>query len=173
MAKPQGQKQRATPQEAYGQNSILPVAPPLAAILPTHKQESNNELVEYRNHLVQAQQKAQEDYDKAILALSGGALGLSMTFVKDLIGSNPVAHKGYLLTAWVCWGVSLTSILYSYYTSVSLCTKGIAQVDAGIAYQQPIGGWFRVITRTLNFLAGFGFLIGLVMIVIFAHYNWK
>lgn len=35
-------------------------------------QVSDQEIRDYRQHFVLAEQKAQEDYDKAVLALSGG-----------------------------------------------------------------------------------------------------
>src|SRR5436190_223645 len=59
---------------------------------------------EYRAHLVEARQKAFEDFDKTVLLLSGGALGVSITFVKDLIGPGILFCKGCLLSSWACWG---------------------------------------------------------------------
>jgi hypothetical protein len=38
---------------------------------------------DYRSLLVQTWQKAQDDFDKAVLSLSGGALGVSFIFLKD------------------------------------------------------------------------------------------
>ncbi len=46
-------------------------------------------LAAYRQHLVDAEQQMQAEYDKAVLVLSGGAIGLSMTFLKDIVGVNP------------------------------------------------------------------------------------
>ena len=39
----------------------------------------------YRAQLVALEQKFQEAYDKAVLILSGGALGLSLVVVKDYL----------------------------------------------------------------------------------------
>ncbi|WP_134984071.1 hypothetical protein [Xanthomonas axonopodis] len=52
---------------------------------------------EYRQWLVVAEQKAQEDYDKTVLTLSGGALGISFAFVKDIVGQNPIQNSSWLL----------------------------------------------------------------------------
>ena len=38
--------------------------------------------------LFQTAQKAQDDYDKAVTALSGGAIRLSLTFLKDVVGTR-------------------------------------------------------------------------------------
>ena len=61
-------------------------------------------LKEYRSHLILAEQKAQEDYDKTVVFLSGGALGISFAFVKDFIGTGPMVSQNWLIWAWICWG---------------------------------------------------------------------
>jgi hypothetical protein len=76
---------------------------------------SIDDLDGYREHLVQALQKAHEDFDKTVLTLSGGALVVSITFVKDIVGPGSVIHKGLLMLSWFCWGISVTSVLISYY----------------------------------------------------------
>ena len=48
------------------------------------------ELKEFRSFIRAADQKAQEDFDKTVLVLSGGALGISMTFLKDIAGDDPL-----------------------------------------------------------------------------------
>lgn len=62
------------------------IAPEIARgpppIVPTDRDE-------WREHLVSAEQKSQEDLDKALLSLSGGALGVSLIFLKDVIGQGP------------------------------------------------------------------------------------
>ena len=60
-------------------------------------------LAAYRLHLVAAEQKAQEDFDKTILSLSGGALGVSFVFLKDIVGPEHVAAPAWLFAAWLTW----------------------------------------------------------------------
>ena len=43
---------------------------------------------EYRNGLIAAEQKSQDDYDKTIISLSGGALAISVVFIKDIMGNS-------------------------------------------------------------------------------------
>ena len=40
---------------------------------------------EYRQQLITLEQKSAESFDKTVIALSGGALGLSLTFVKEIV----------------------------------------------------------------------------------------
>lgn len=125
---------------------------------------------EYRNHLVESRQKAFEDFDKTVLALSGGALGISITFVKDLLGPGTLACRGCLLTSWVCWGASVLTVLVSYYASQLTLNRAIKQIDAGKRPPRP-GGFFRVLTLTLNALGGLLFVAGLVLLIIFVSQN--
>jgi hypothetical protein len=74
-------------------------------------QESVDDLSDYRKHLQTAEQKSQEDFDKTVLSLSGGALGISFIFLKDVIGPNPVVSPNLLFTAWVAWGSSTFCVL--------------------------------------------------------------
>lgn len=75
----------------------------------------DEQINDYRNHLILAEQKAQEDYDKTIISLSGGALGISFAFISDSVPDPTETY--FLLTSWICWGVSITSVIISYFTS--------------------------------------------------------
>lgn len=57
---------------------------------------------DYRKLLQELEIKAQEQYDKTVLMLSGGALGVSFTFLKDIISLDKAIHTGYLIVAWGC-----------------------------------------------------------------------
>lgn len=133
----------------------------------------DKQLEEYRTYLVTAQKKAQEDFDKTVLTLSGGALGISFAFVKDIIGTSPVILKELLLLSWTAWGISVACILFSFYFSNLAFRKAISQVDKNKAYDQPVGGLFSKATALLNALGAFLFLAGVVLIVIFASYNMR
>ncbi|MDR6520587.1 hypothetical protein J2789_003273 [Variovorax paradoxus] len=134
---------------------------------------ADERLFEYRKSLVAAEQKAQEDFDKTVLALSGGALGISFAFLKDVIGSNPVAYPFFLFTAWVTWGFSTFSVLASYHLSHLALRKAIRQVDEGLIYKQRAGAAFAIWTARLNETGAVLFLIGVLCITIFAGFNFK
>jgi hypothetical protein len=128
-------------------------------------------LAEYRTHLINAGQKAQEDFDKTVLSLSGGALGISFAFVKDVIGEDPIRISSLLFSAWIFWGLSVTSVLLSYYTSNLALRKTIEQVDEGKIYDERPGKCFDVITAVLNLLGAILFFAGVILITIFVALN--
>ena len=127
----------------------------------------------YRTLLIETEQKSQEDYDKTVLTLSGGALAVSFAFVKDIVGKNPVQRPNWLLAAWICWGVSVCCVLFSFFFSQQALRKAIKQLDEGTIYavKRP-GGWFEKVNITLNALGGILFLIGVICVTIFVYYNF-
>jgi hypothetical protein len=117
-------------------------------------------LSEYRQALLPAEQKAQEDCDKTVVSLSGGALGVSFAFVKDLLADRAPACLWLLEVAWLAWGLSVTAILVSYFTSRFALRRAIHQVDDRSILRQQPGGKFTTWTqyRTLaaaKLLSGF------------------
>ena len=131
----------------------------------------DRKLAEYRRWLVSAEQKSQEDFDKTVLALSGGALGISFTFLKDIIGPEKIVWLSFLIAAWLAWAFSTFSVLASYYLSHLALRKAISQVDDGTIYKKPPGGAYACITAKLNALGGILFLIGVCCITTFAGIN--
>jgi len=133
--------------------------------------QGNSSLSDYREHLVAAEQKSQEAFDKTVLSLSGGALGVSFVFLKDVIGSNPVQGPSFLLAAWVCWAGSSLSVLASFLLSHLALRRAIKQVDDGTIYNQRAGGGFSVTTVLLNAMGAVLFFSGVCSITAFAAEN--
>jgi hypothetical protein len=95
----------------------------------------NEAMKAYRDWLVETEHKASESYDKAVMTLSGGALAISLTFVKNV--AQPVVALWRLESAWVALTVSVGSILVSMLTSQIALRHSIHQVDEGKPTQRP------------------------------------
>ena len=134
------------------------------------KNELPPHLADYRETLVKLEQEAHVDYDKAVMTLSGGALGISFAFFKGISERLPANEAGLLVWAWVAWGVSLAAILCSFYTSQLAIKRAIKQVDRG---ENPshFGGWCDRATSILNALGGALFLVGVGCAIVFVHHN--
>lgn len=141
-------------------------------IYPKGVRTMDRRLQDYRNFLVEAERKAQEDYDKTILSLSGGALGISFAFLKDFVVSSPT-YRWTLFASWIAWGLSMAFVLTSFYSSQQALRKAIEQVDADSIRQQVPGGFFSQLTTALNVLSGLLFFVGVLLIAIFVSYNWR
>ncbi|MFA6471009.1 MAG: hypothetical protein WCU00_03125 [Candidatus Latescibacterota bacterium] len=131
------------------------------------KQSSND----YRDFLISAQLKSEEQYSKSIIILSGGALGISFAFVKDIIGTGTITNLYYLFIAWTCWGLSLTFVLFSFYTSFHSFRKAINQVDMDKIYFEKPGGCWSLITDIFHILGGILFFLGVIMLSLFIISN--
>ncbi|MFC1862884.1 hypothetical protein ACFL1Z_02905 [Thermodesulfobacteriota bacterium] len=131
----------------------------------------DEKLQEYRNHLVLAEQKAQEDYDKNIIALSGGGLGISFAFIEKVIGTDHITYPELLFTSWLSWAISILFVLISYFTSHLALRRAINQVDAGTIYDQPAGGCMNKITKICNAAGGILFIVGVILMALFVFQN--
>jgi hypothetical protein len=128
-------------------------------------------LVDYRKFLVSAEQKSQEDFDKAVLTLSGSALGISFTFLKDIVGVNPIAEPELLIWSWRLWAGSILCVLFSYFLSHISLRKAIAQVDDGTIYNQKPGEAWATWTACLNISGAALFVLGVLTLTYFASIN--
>ncbi|HEY2092181.1 MAG TPA: hypothetical protein VGJ81_09840 [Thermoanaerobaculia bacterium] len=80
-----------------------------------------------RTRLTSAKQEAAKSYDQTILTFSAGAVGLSITFLKEIA---PKAHSpGPLYAAWIFFGMAMLSTLYSLLVSQRASEEQIADLD--------------------------------------------
>ena len=129
------------------------------------------ELKEYRNHLILAEQKSQEDYDKTVIALSGGGLGISFAFLENVVGTAAIISPTLLFSSWICWAFSILCILASYFTSHLALRRAIQQVDDGTIYQKRPGGCIDLITKYCNAAGGLLFFVGVTLMALFVYKN--
>jgi hypothetical protein len=133
----------------------------------------NKDLKEYRTGLIQTVEKLNDNYDKLIITLSGGALALSLTFLKDIVKDTTIRSPEYLLLSWGLFILSLTSVLGSLLFGIAAHKKAIKQVDAGTIYKEEPGGIFSKVTTFMHYI-GTAFLIaGLVLITVFIYSNME
>jgi hypothetical protein len=125
----------------------------------------------FKRHLIEAAQKSTELFDKAVLTLSGGALSVSLLFV-DRIGRVEVERGWCLLMAWILWGISLTSCLFSHWCSNKALRTAVNELDHQ-PHKTKLGGWMSPITGFLTLVAGLAFLSGLIAFLFFVWTNYK
>lgn len=128
-------------------------------------------LATYRQFLVEAEKQGQESFDKTVLSLSGGALGISFVFIKDVIGEHSIAYPLLLLLAWIFWALSALAILASFYTSNRALRRAIEQCDDKTIRCKPPGGYFSKITRNLNLVGIVCLILGILQMSIFVYAN--
>lgn len=115
--------------------------------------------------------KAQEDYDRTLLTLSGGSMALSLTFL-DSVAPLSMAHgQKALLLAWISWSLSLVATLFSHYCGGIALRRALEQVDAEDHMTGRFGGRADNIVGKLNLSAGLLFTLGLGAMICFVSIN--
>ena len=114
-------------------------------------------------------------YDKWILTLCGGALGLSITFIEK-IAKNPTPDTLFWLKfSWGCLVISLLAALLSLVTSQSAIRENRNEIDlAHLEKRAPslsFPKWFTCITNGLNWGSLFIFILGVIFLCIFSFKN--
>lgn len=132
----------------------------------------NEDLKEYRAQLIQTTDKLNESYDKLIITLSGGALALSLTFLKDIITEKPT-HLAVLYWSWGLLIGSLASVLGSLLFGIEAYKKAVKQVDANSIYEELAGGRYAILTTILHYLGTICLIAGLVCMSIFTTLNME
>ena len=131
----------------------------------------DEELKKYRHGLIDTQRKLNESYDKLLITLSGGALALSITFLKDVIGTKAIIYPQLILISWGLFVLSLAAILGEILFGIKAHKKAIHQVDEGSIYEQKVGGRSSSLSTILHWVAALSLIIGLLFISTFAFYN--
>jgi len=135
--------------------------------------------MEYRNQLIAADQTQQESFDKTVLALSGGALGVTFAFIKDIVGSGTIISPLLITLAWILWGLSVCFNLISFFSSHLSLISIIQDIDESIKkntfenfLEKPNVKSRGIFTSILNILSGSFFVIGVILTAIFVFENF-
>jgi len=130
----------------------------------------NNEEQSYRGLLQELSVKSQEQYDKTVITLSTGALGLSFVFIKDVVDVKVASNINFLTGAWICFALSVLSVLLSFLASKYALDRAIVAEDNN----EEIGiDRADSITTILNWLSAAFFIVGLVFMIVFVKLNLK
>jgi hypothetical protein len=128
------------------------------------------EQVKYGETLLQSMQESQDQYDKSIISLSSGALGISFAFIDKLIDMGHAHGKLLLLAAWIFWAAAICSTLVSFYFSQRAMELAYNKWQAKeYGFKNP-WDW---LTRLLNVISGFAFLLGVVALICFVYMNLR
>jgi hypothetical protein len=141
-----------------------------------------SQLRDYKKELNTLEQKSQESYDKHVIYLSGGALGISFALTQNFFGNKGTLEPNLLFWSWILWGLSLLLILISFYSSVLNLRHAMRIVDNAVDSMKTIddcnkesrnlGAPIRVIfMHFLNIGAGISFLVGVFLFALFVNKN--
>lgn len=125
----------------------------------------------YRNHLVDADQKSQEDFDKTLITVATSSLGVSLVFIREFIGEGPVASPGAIILAWSLLASSVGCVLLGFYLSRFALRKAMSQIDEETIHSEKPGGKISAAVEILNGTSGVLLLLGIGSVIYFATHN--
>lgn len=118
---------------------------------------------EERRSLIELYGKALEGFDKTIVAVSSGAMVLSVTFLHDLA---PKPTTASMIPLWVGWGGLLLCLVLII---ISMLT-GQRALELALEERKEVTR-FSTITTWLNVTSAIALILGLGGLAGFAHVN--
>lgn len=136
------------------------------------KKEKWESYSKFRDDLLKRQLSNNENYDRAILTLSTAALGLTVSFIRDL---QKPRYLGWLIAAWFCLVLAIIAIIISYPISQKAIDKQL-EFAKGYYLQDDESAadaknHLAVYHDKLVASAGFIFVAGIVFILVFFGIN--
>jgi hypothetical protein len=117
------------------------------------------------------------EFDKSIVFIASGALGISMAFVDKLVKLENASNKWLLVYAWYAFGITIFISLVSHFFSSMAIRWSIVNcpteecTDAeDEAYRKKENHWNQLI-RGLNILMIITLFIGIIMFLNFINKN--
>lgn len=125
-----------------------------------------------RRLLVEGEVQVAARFDKSILTLSGGALLLSMTFVKDIVSGSP-NDTWALIVSWILLGMAIAAMLTSLLTSQRAYQRqrDILDKQYGSRGGRDECNWWAWSTKWLNRISITIFLVAIFFLGYFSIKN--
>jgi hypothetical protein len=132
------------------------------------------ELRAYRKLLDDYESKATEDFDKTVVTLAGGALGLSLAFIEKVVPVGGAQHLWLLAVSWSLLILAVVCNLLSFMAAMQSMRWEQQVLDGRRALKsadEPAGGSWRRWTKTFNWLALVSCVAGIILLFAFAAVN--
>ena len=130
---------------------------------------------EERKDLLARQLSNSINYDNAILTLSSASLGLSLTFIKNIVPIEQIDFRYLLFFSWGLFGLAIIVTIASFWASqkaikVQLEYAFKAYMENKDEYLKKENTW-AIRTSQLNFLSGVIFMFAVVITICFVVIN--
>lgn len=122
----------------------------------------------YWHSVYELYKESSKQYDKNVLYVASGALGLSMTFIKDIVDFSSVECKVLLLIAWSILVITILTTLLSHFVSMKALNQKMATIDDD---NDPKTKMLNGVLEKLNFLMLVLLPLGILFLLIFIYLN--
>jgi hypothetical protein len=116
-----------------------------------------------------------DSFDKSMLTLSSGALGVSLAFVKDIVPLGQAVWVWLLVTSWVAFSLCIVVTVLSFRVSIAALKEHRDALDNAAASRQTKDidqqTFHRALLKYCTNGAIFFFLVGLLFTMLFVCKN--
>ena len=126
--------------------------------------------IDYRHNLDNVLNYSTEQFDKTVLFIASGALGISFAFIEKLIPNLQGATKSHLLIqSWCVFAVVIFISLVAHFISMCAIRWAIAH-EHDPNFDKGFHKWNYTI-RSINVLMILGLLFGILWLIRFVNSN--
>lgn len=113
-----------------------------------------------------------EQFDKNILFIASGALGISFAFIKDIVPDLSKAHyTNYLITSWIIFAGVIFISLSTHFIAMLANRWAIRNNNlSDDEYYKKSKRW-NIPIRMLNLLTILAILVGAIFLICFINHN--
>ncbi len=124
---------------------------------------------EYWNQLFQTYKESATLFEKNLLYITSGALGISITFLSDIVVLENAKLFWLLVTSWSLFTIVIFVNLISHYFSM----KSMNHELKHFLKEQKPKNKFEKFVKNMNLSMIFGLPLGLVFLILFLSLNLK
>jgi hypothetical protein len=129
-----------------------------------------------RKSLIVAEHDQSRLFDTTVITLASGALGLSLTFIRQIAPTYDKSTVSALYLGWFAFIASVLSTLASYRASQSALRRQRDILDqmhaASVDVPQSPANCAAILTSVLNWASLVFFILGTVMLTVFVILNY-
>jgi hypothetical protein len=113
-----------------------------------------------------------EQFDKNVLFIASGALGISFGFIEKVVPNlSSAVNKHFLINSWYCFAGVIFISLVAHFISILANRWAIVHDKMAEARYNKISGWWNKCIRTLNIFMILGLFFGVLLLVLFVKQN--
>lgn len=143
----------------------------------TPSQFSRDEYAKIREKLWSQRSASVDKIDNIVLTISGAFLGLSITFLKDIVQPAPPSHPEILWWSWAAFTLAIALVFLSHYSSYCACGYELKRNEFYFVKRidevlNLSNGW-QTVTQIFNISAALIFLVGITLSADFVKINME
>lgn len=120
------------------------------------------------NQLFELYKESGVQFDKQVLYISSGALGLSMSFITDIVEMKTATHKYLLASSWIVLVLIILASLTSHYLSMKAMNH---RMENRLKKKDKNSSLYNSIVSKLNVSMLIGLPVGITLLICFITLN--